>query len=82
MGFLDDAKKKLSDAVDEHGDKIAQGVDKAGAVVDDKTGGKYSDKIQQGQEKAKDALDSLDGKNDDITDSGPISGPQTHDPRE
>ena len=86
MGFLDDAKAKLTDAVDSQGDKIASGVDKAAEVIDDKTGGKYSDKIEQGTEKVKDALDGLDGNDDDIpagsTHSGPISGPQTHDPRE
>jgi hypothetical protein len=66
MGFLDDAKDKLSDLVDKHGDKVADGVDKAAAVADEKTGGKFADKIDAGTEKAKDALDSLDGKNDDI----------------
>ena len=53
MGFLDDAKKKLGDAVDKHGDKISEGLDKAGDLIDKKTGGKYSDKIsdrrRQGQ---------------------------------
>lgn len=68
MGFLDDAKKKLEDAVDKHGDKISEGLDKAAGVVDDKTKGKYSDKINQGVEKAKDGLDKLDGKNDDLPD--------------
>ena len=66
LGFLDDAKKKLEDAVDKHGDKIADGLDKAGDLVDKKTDGKYSDKIDTGVAKAKDALDGLDGKNDDV----------------
>ena len=66
MGILDDAKKKLTDAVDEHGDKVADGIDKAAEFADDKTGGKYADKIADGAEKAKDALDKLDGKDDDI----------------
>jgi F0F1-type ATP synthase membrane subunit b/b' len=66
VGFLDDAKKKLGDAVDEHGDKIADGLDKAGDLVNKKTGGKYDDKIAGATAKAKDALDGLDGKNDDI----------------
>ena len=66
MGFLDDAKKKLEDAVDKHGDKIGQGLDKAAGFVDEKTGGKYHDKIEGGAGKAKDALDKLDGRNDDI----------------
>ena len=66
MGFLDNAKDKLSDAVDEHGDKIEAGIDKAAAVADDKTGNKHTDKIESGAGKTKDALDSLDGKNDDL----------------
>ncbi len=67
MGFLDDAKGKLEDLVDQHGDKVADGLDKAADVVDDKTGGKITDMIDTGVDKAKDALDSLDGKNDDIS---------------
>ena len=68
MGFLDNAKAKLTKAVDQHGDKISQGLDKAGDLADKKTKGKYSDKIEGGLGKAKDALDKLDGKNDDIKD--------------
>jgi uncharacterized protein YjbJ (UPF0337 family) len=66
MGFMDKAKAKLTDAVDQHGDKIAQGIDKAGSLANEKTGGKHADKIDQATGKARDALDSLDGKNDDI----------------
>lgn len=66
MGFLDDAKSKLKGAVDKHGDKIADGLEKTGGLIDKKTGGKYSDKITKGVGKAKDALDGLDGKDDDI----------------
>ena len=66
MGFLDNAKAKLTDAVDKHGDKIADGLDKAGDAVDKKTGGKHSDKIDTGVAKAKEGLDGLDGKNDDF----------------
>ena len=47
MGFLDKAKAKLTDAVDQHGDKIAEGIDKAGAFANEKTGGKHADKIDQ-----------------------------------
>ena len=66
MGFLDDAKDKLGDLVDDHGDKVSEGIDKAVEVIEDKTGGKFDDKIEMGAEKAKDALDALDGKNDDL----------------
>ena len=70
MGFLDDAKAKLTEAVDKHGDKVADGIDKAAQAIDDKTGGKHADKIATGAEKAKDALDKLDGRNDDLPDGG------------
>ncbi|QCW51543.1 antitoxin [Nocardioides dongxiaopingii] len=66
MGFLDDAKNKLTHAVDDHGDKIEAGIDKAADLADSKTGGKFHDKIETGTGKAKDALDKLDGKNDDL----------------
>ena len=66
MGFLDKLKGKATQAVDRHGDKIADGLDKAADAVDKRTKGKYSDKIGTGRDKAKDALDRLDGKNDDI----------------
>jgi uncharacterized protein YjbJ (UPF0337 family) len=66
MSFLDKAKAKLTQAVDDHGDKIAQGIDKAAAVANEKTGGKHADKIDKATGKARDALDQLDGKNDDI----------------
>jgi len=75
MGLLDDAKKKLTAAVDQHGDKIAGGIDKAAAAVDKKTGGKYADKIEKGSAKAKDALDAMDKKNDDIPDTRDPKGP-------
>ena len=71
MGFLDKFTSKAKDAVDQHGDKISSGIDKAAKVVDDKTKGKYSDKIGSGSAKAKDALDKLDGRNDDIPDNPP-----------
>ena len=57
MGFLDKLKGTVGKAVDDHGDKIAQGIDKAADVADQKTGGKHSDKIDTGADKAKDAFD-------------------------
>ena len=72
MGFLDNAKKKLGNAVDKHGDKISAGLDKAGNAVDVKTGGKHRAKITAGVAKAKGALDDLDGKRDDF--SPPLPG--------
>jgi hypothetical protein len=65
MGFLDDARKKLTEAVDQHGGSIAKGLDQAADFADRKTGGKHSEKIRQGRQKAQDALDGLDGREDD-----------------
>jgi len=66
MGFLDKLKTQAKKTVDQHGDKIAQGIDKAATTADKKTKGKYSKHIDSGTEKAKGALDKLDGKNDDL----------------
>jgi hypothetical protein len=66
MGFLDKLKGMTTKAVDQHGDKISEGVSKAGEAIDEKTGGKYTDKIKQGEKKVDDGLDSLDERNDDI----------------
>jgi hypothetical protein len=66
MSMFDNIKDKVQGLVDEHGDKAGQGLDKAGDLVDQRTGGQHSDQIDQGVEKAKNALDGLDGQNDDI----------------
>lgn len=68
MGMFDNLRKKAEKAVDQHGDKIAQGIDKASSAVSKKTGGKHDAQIAKGSSAAKDALDRLDGKNDDIPD--------------
>jgi len=69
MGIFDKLKKNVEKAVDEHGGQIATGIDKAAAMADKKTGGKHEGQIETGAAKAKDALDSLDGKDDDIADT-------------
>ncbi len=85
MGFFDKRniaklRGKVTDAVDKHGDKISDGIDKAAAAADKRTGGKHSDKIAKGVSKAKDGLDRLDGKNDDIPpDNPPTTYPRTED---
>jgi hypothetical protein len=65
MSFIDKAKDALEKAVDSQGDKIADGLDKAADLADAKTGGMFSGQIDQGADKAKDALDGLDGQDDD-----------------
>jgi hypothetical protein len=66
MGFLDKAKGALKKGVDAQGEKIGEGVDKAAEVADEKTGGKHGRQFDQGADRTKDALDGLDGKDDDI----------------
>ena len=66
MGIFDQAKDLAEKAVDSQGDKIAEGLQQAGDLVDDKTGGRFGDQIDTGVTKAEDALDSLDGQDDDI----------------
>jgi hypothetical protein len=66
MSMFDNMKDKASDLVDGHGDKVGEGLDKAGEFADEKTGGKYSDQIGSGVDQAKDRLDGLDGQDDDI----------------
>jgi hypothetical protein len=48
MGFLDDAKK----FIDEHDDQVDQAIEKAGDLVDDKTGGTFADQVDKAQDAA------------------------------
>ncbi|MGH9024757.1 MAG: antitoxin [Acidimicrobiia bacterium] len=63
MGLFDRfkrAKDKAGDLVEEHGDKVESGIDKAADFADDKTRGKYSKHIDKGADTAKDAIEKLD----------------------
>ncbi|GAA1543272.1 hypothetical protein GCM10009678_27320 [Actinomadura kijaniata] len=53
MSFVDKVKGMLG----QHPDKAQQGVDKAGDMIDKRTGGKYSDKVDMGQDKARDYIE-------------------------
>jgi hypothetical protein len=53
MGIFDKAK----DLLNEHNDKVDQGIDKAAQVIDQKTGGQHTEQINQGAEQAKQAMD-------------------------
>jgi hypothetical protein len=75
MGFLEKLKKQAGDAVDKHGDQISKGLDKAAGLADAKTKGKHTGQIGKGVSAAKNALDKLDGKNDDIPDETPPAAP-------
>ncbi|WP_406047459.1 antitoxin [Kribbella sp. NBC_00889] len=69
MGMFDNLKDQATGAVDEHGDKVSEGLDKAGEFANEKTGGEYGEKIDQGTDFARDRLDGLDGQNDDMPDN-------------
>ncbi len=77
MGIFDKIKKQAGSAVDKHGDQIAKGIDKAAGIADSKTKGKHSGQIGKGASVAKNALDKLDGKNDDIPDERPPTTPSS-----
>jgi uncharacterized protein YjbJ (UPF0337 family) len=53
MSFLDKAKEVISDNVD----KIEGAIDKAGDLIDEKTGGKFSETIDKVQDAAHGAVD-------------------------
>lgn len=52
MGIFDKAKDVLS----QHPDKVDQGLDRAGDLADQRTGGKHADKIDKGVGVAKEKL--------------------------
>jgi hypothetical protein len=59
MALFDDIRKKAEDLAEDHGDKIADGIDKAAGLAEKKTAGKHTDKIETGAEKAKDLVEKL-----------------------
>jgi MT0933-like antitoxin protein len=61
MGLMDKVRGMLG----QHGDKVEQGIDKVGDVIDDKTGGKYAGQVDKAQDAAKDGIDKLTGEGGD-----------------
>lgn len=59
MGLFDEIKDKASELIQGHGDQVDDAIDKAGDVVDEKTGGQYAEHVDTAQEKAKDIADGL-----------------------
>jgi hypothetical protein len=53
MGIFDKAK----DLLNEHNDKVDQGIDKAADLINQKTGGQHASQIDQAAEQAKKAMD-------------------------
>ena len=59
----DEIKDKAVELVQGNSDKVNEAVEKAGDLVDEKTGGQFSDKVDMAQEKAKEIADDLDQAN-------------------
>jgi hypothetical protein len=60
MGFLDDAVNKAKGLVDQNDEKVDDAIEKAGDLVDDKTGDKYAGHV----DKAQDLLQEKTGEGD------------------
>lgn len=60
MGFLDDAKEKLTELAEQHPDQVEslsdQAFERGGDAVDSMTGGKYAEQVDQAQLKADEAV--------------------------
>ncbi len=80
MGFLDKARAKATEAVDKHGDKIQQGLNKAGDMADKRTQGRHTDKITKAKSKAAEAMVKLNKKDDGRppSDGGAVPPPPPH----
>ena len=63
MGLFDEIKDKAVELVQGNSDKVNEAVEKAGDLVDEKTGGKFSDQVDAVQEKAKEVADDMDQQN-------------------
>ncbi|CAM2998276.1 antitoxin [Skermania piniformis] len=57
MSGLGDLVGKARNLAEQHKDQVDQAIDKAGNLVDQKTGGKYSGQIDKAQDAAKRAVD-------------------------
>ena len=58
MGMMD----KLKGMLGQHPDKAKDAVERAGDMIDERTGGKYSDKVDKAQEKAAEFIDGEQGQ--------------------
>ncbi len=56
MGLLDKVKSMIGG----NADKVKDGIDKAGDMIDEKTGGKHTDKIDMAEDKIADVIDKVD----------------------
>ena len=57
MSIFGDIKGKAEELIGDNGDKIKNGIEKAGDFIDSKTGEKFTDKIDGVQKAASDFVD-------------------------
>lgn len=62
MGIFDTIRTKTEKVIDQHGEKVANGIDRAAATASSRTGGKHDDRIGKVASGAKGALTRLDGR--------------------
>jgi hypothetical protein len=60
-------KDRVTGMASGHADKVDQGLDRAGQMIDEKTGNKYSDQINTGAGKAKDMFHEQTGQGADAS---------------
>ena len=68
MGIFDKAK----DALSEHSEHVDTGIDKAGDLVDERTGGKYAEHVDTGQDFASDRIREYAGDQPESTPEQPV----------
>ena len=56
MGLMDNMKDKAKELAEKHGDKIEQGLDKAGEMAKNKLGPEHGEKIDKKVQQGKDAV--------------------------
>jgi MT0933-like antitoxin protein len=56
MSILDDIKAKVSGLLEGNGDRVTEGLAKAGGLADEETGANIGGRVEGGVQKAKDAL--------------------------
>ena len=69
MGIFDKAK----DLAAEHADKVSQGIDKVGDLVDQRTGGQHAAQVDRAQDEAKRRVEELRAEKQGPAD--PVAGP-------
>jgi hypothetical protein len=74
VGFLDELKQQAVLAANKHGDRIAEGIDKAGEAVNKATDNKYAHQVRKAQVAAKDGVRKAGGPKGPQGPTGP-AGP-------